>query len=89
MEPQQLEERISRLESIIFQESRKISEDKIETLVDEILSDPDKNTFIPDVIEREFYFKIINLVLKSLEKTLESTKIEILNHKIEFKLTDE
>lgn len=81
-----LHRRVEILESILLTNSREISQSSINLFIDDILNDPETNTFIPDSIERAFYKKIIGVTLKALEKTISNAKISILNHNITFDL---
>jgi hypothetical protein len=77
-----LENRIANIENILGITNREISSEAIERFIDELLTDPETNTIMLDSLERVFYRKIIKIVMKTLEKTINSTKIEIFNHRI-------
>lgn len=77
-----IEERLSKLEN----RSRDVSEDSIDSFIDKILEDPETNTIIPDIVERELYKKLLMISMKTLQKTIESTKISIFNHEIELSI---
>ena len=92
MSLEQITQRLENLEAL-FQNtnisSKDISNVSIDHFIDDILNDPETNTILPDSLERNFYRKIITIVLKSLQKTLSTAKISILHHNITFNLASE
>jgi len=57
----------------------------IRKLVNDMLKDKNiNNTLIPDIIEEKIYKSIITVVMSQIKLTLESTKIEFMNHEIRF-----
>ena len=63
--------------------SRDISGSAIDQFVEKLLNDPETNIhLIPDSFERRIYKNCITLVLKGIEKSLESVKIDLFNHQI-------
>lgn len=57
----------------------------IRKLVNDMLKDKNiNNTLIPDIIEEKIYKSIITVVMSQIKLTLESTKIEFMNHEIHF-----
>jgi len=62
-----------------------ISEQKINEIVEEFLSDDKINiTLLPDIVEKQIYRNVISLALELLRKTLETAKIEFMGHNITF-----
>lgn len=57
----------------------------IRKLVNDMLNDKNiNNTLIPDLIEEKIYQNVIKVVMSQIKLTLESTKIEFMNHEILF-----
>ena len=66
-------------------DKEKAESEAIRKLVDGILKDKDiNNQFIPDVLERKIYENVLEVVMSQIKLTLESTKIEFMNHEINF-----
>jgi hypothetical protein len=59
--------------------------DAIDSVVDEFMKEKAMNTvIIPDFIERRLYKNILQLALSAVNKVLDTTHVEFLNHRIEF-----
>ncbi len=55
----------------------------IDRVVQRLLSNPSVNqAYVPDSLERKVYERLLTQVIGTLKETLESTKIEILDHVI-------
>ena len=63
-----------------------LSDAAIRQYVDRLLADPAINSMVPDSIERRIYIRFIHLLLALIKQTLESTRIEFLNHVITFRI---
>lgn len=53
-----------------------------ESFIDSILNDPSTNSIMPDSLERIFYRKILQFVLKAVEKIVQTTRINLFDHQI-------
>lgn len=57
----------------------------IRKLVSDMLKDKEiNNKFIPDMLEEKIYENVLEVVMSQIKLTLESTKIEFMNHEINF-----
>lgn len=54
----------------------------IEDYIDDFLQDEEINTCLPDKMERRMYKNVLVKTITLLEKVLETTEIQILNHRI-------
>lgn len=54
----------------------------IEDYIDDFLQDEEINTCLPDKMERKMYKNVLVKTITLLEKVLETTEIQILNHRI-------
>jgi hypothetical protein len=80
---QNIESRLETIESRLNEgNTRSISEPSLESFIDDILNDPETNTIIPDSIERNFYRKLLLILIKILQKSVDTTRISIFNHDI-------
>jgi hypothetical protein len=79
-----LDERLTRIETVLGVDTtnKEISESNLDIFVETLLADPEINTIIPDKLEKAFYRKILTVVMRLLEKTLNNIKIDIFNHRI-------
>ena len=61
--------------------------DEVRTIIDRFLKNElINNPYIPDFIERKLYANVIKLVIGIMKETVESSKIDVLGHRISFKL---
>ena len=63
---------------------RKAEVEAVRKVVKQMLSDPDIDTFIPNAIEGKIYEHLLILVFAHLKSTLNSSKIQFLEHEITF-----
>lgn len=54
----------------------------IEDYIEDFLQDEEINTCLPDKMERKMYKNVLVKTITLLEKVLETTEIQILNHRI-------
>ena len=54
----------------------------IENYIDDFLQDEEINSCLPDKMERKMYKNVLVKTITLLEKVLETTEIQILNHRI-------
>jgi len=54
----------------------------IEDYIDDFLQDEEINSCLPDKMERKMYKNVLVKTITLLEKVLETTEIQILNHRI-------
>ena len=67
---------------------KQISNDSIDDFVEKLLDDPNTNIYIlPDSIERPLYSNLLKLMFHSLEKAVNSFKVDFIGH--EMKVTFE
>ena len=61
----------------------RISEEKIDEFVNEILKDQNINiNYFPDAVERKLYRNVLILVFSLLNKTVDSASIKVIGHEI-------
>lgn len=54
----------------------------IEDYIEDFLQDEEINTCLPDKMERRMYKNVLVKTITLLEKVLETTEIQILNHRV-------
>jgi len=60
-----------------------LSEEQIRKFVDELLTDEAINIgYLPDWVERQLYINFFNLLIGLLSKTIATTSIELIGHKV-------
>lgn len=65
-----------------------ISTDSIDIFIEEMLQDPEVNIgWMIDSIEEKLYKKVMRIALTSIAKMIDTTKINILSHQIDMKIT--
>jgi ABC-type anion transport system duplicated permease subunit len=65
-----------------------VSKEKINTIVDKLLKNPDTNiSYLPDFVEKKIYTNVFGIVLNLLDDVLDTTAINFLGHKIKLDLT--
>lgn len=63
-----------------------VSMAKIEKIVDEMLADDNINVgYLPDIVEKQLYLNVIRIALNIVNKTIQTTKIDVLDHQIGLK----
>lgn len=64
-----------------------ISVENIDKFIDELLNDKNINIkYIPDLAEREIYKNVFLLLIRVIDHTIKSSKIEFLGHEITLSL---
>jgi hypothetical protein len=59
--------------------------DAIDSVVDEFMKDKGLNSsLIPDFLEKRLYKNFLVLALSAMNRVLDTTHVEFLNHRIEF-----
>jgi hypothetical protein len=67
---------------------RKLSKNKINEFVTELLSDHSVNiNYLPDFVEKQIYKNVFNLLIGLLNKSLSTTSIKFLGHTLTFAIT--
>ena len=67
--------------------SSEISKKRIDSLVDELLADPDVNIkYFPDGIERQIYRNVFSIAINMLDSLVDTTSVNFMGHKLVFDL---
>lgn len=60
-----------------------VSMEHLEMHAEQLLEDPETNiAWLPDAVEKRIYINVLRLVMQSLATTLDTMKIQLLNHEI-------
>ena len=72
------------LTSLDTTELRNISEQRISSIVESMLEDPDTNIpWLPDFVERKLYMNIFTIAMNMLERIIEDIKLHFMGHQIQ------
>jgi hypothetical protein len=64
-----------------------ISNEAIESFVDELIADPEINIYVlPDGIERQMYVNTLKILLNILQRTLNTTEMSLIGHRFKIGL---
>ena len=65
-------------------ELRKMSEQRLSSIVQDMLDDPDTNIpWLPDFVERKLYMNIFTIAMNMFERVIEDTQLHFMGHQLQ------